>query len=236
MSASRSMLADNGFEAGRRSAAYATYASSPPLRRLEENHVVFGVANLKFKVDSEIYAEGDEATSFYRVETGVVRTCKFLSDGRRQIDAFYGAGELFGLEAGSQHGLSAEAVCACTLTPYRRRGLESLASDTNSMALNMFSYAMDCLERVRAHALLLGRGSAAQKLANFLVEMLGHENAGGIVDLAMTRQDVADYLGLTIETISRTLSQFEREGIIAFVTARRIILKNRAALSAMLTS
>jgi CRP-like cAMP-binding protein len=119
MSASRSMLADHGFRAERTS--YATYASSPPLRSLEENHVTFDVENLKFKVDSEIYAEGDEATSFYRVETGVVRTCKFLSDGRRQIDAFYGAGELFCLKAGSQHGLSAEAVCAFTLIPYRRR-------------------------------------------------------------------------------------------------------------------
>src|ERR1700722_5104300 len=84
-------------------------------------------AALHFNPDQEIYAEGDEATNFYKVVSGVIRTCKFLSDGRRQIDAFYGEGEVFGFETGREHRLSAEAVSDCIVVPYRRRGFGTLA-------------------------------------------------------------------------------------------------------------
>ena len=185
---------------------------------------------MHFTADSEIYAEGDEALSFYKVVSGVVRTCKFLSDGRRQIDAFCVPGDVFGFEAGLKHGLCAEAVSDCSVIPYRRRGFERMALNDNRTAQELFSYAMDCLERMRGHALLLSRSSAAQKLASFLLEMTQRKPADEVIELAMTRQDIADYLGLTIETVSRTLSRLERDGVIALTTSRRICLKNRAAL------
>ncbi len=185
---------------------------------------------MNFVSDNEIYAEGDAATCFYKVVSGVVRTCKFLSDGRRQIDGFHVAGDVFGFESGTDHRLSAEAVSHCVVVPYRRRGLAALAAADERLAGQLFSYAMQCLERAQGHSLLLGRRGAAQKLAAFLLEQADRRPEGGVVDLAMTRQDIADYLGLTIETVSRTLSQFERDGVISLPTARRIRLTDLAAL------
>ena len=87
------------------------------------------------------------------------------------------------------------------------------------------SLAMTALARAREHSLLLGRGSAAQKISAFLTEAA--DQGGSVIDLVMNRQDIADYLGLTIETVSRTLSQFEREGTIELLTARHLIIKNQ---------
>lgn len=185
---------------------------------------------LQFHCDEEIYSEGEEVRSFYKVVSGVVRTCKFLTDGRRQIDAFHVAGDVFGLDCGGERRLSAEAVSDCTLISYRRHGLEKLTTVDHGLAHQLFSYAMQCVERAQEHSLLLGRSSAAQKVAAFLLEMARRTPRGATIELAMTRQDVADYLGLTIETVSRTLSQFERDGLIARPSARRIALKNSAAL------
>lgn len=185
---------------------------------------------LHFVSDNEVYAEGDEATSFYRVVSGVVRTCKFLSDGRRQIEAFHVAGDVFGLEAGVEHRLSAEAVSDCTVMSYRRSGLETLIAGDDGLAQQFFAYAMQCVVRAQDHSLVLGRPSAAQRVAAFLLELADRSPGGQIIELAMTRQDIADYLGLTIETVSRTLSQFEREAMIARPAARRIMLRNLAAL------
>jgi CRP/FNR family transcriptional regulator, nitrogen fixation regulation protein len=184
-----------------------------------------------FTQDREIYGEGDNAGFFFKVVSGVVRTCKFLSDGRRQIDAFHVAGDIFGFEMGWEHRLSAEAVCDCTLIPYRRRGVESLQDEVLSQQL--FSYAMQSFARAQEHSLLLGRRSAVEKVAAFLIEWAEHSPAGDTVSLAMTRQDIADYLGLTIETVSRTLSQLERDAIIELPTARQIRLKDMAALQDM---
>jgi CRP/FNR family nitrogen fixation transcriptional regulator len=184
-----------------------------------------------FAQNSELYADGDEVRFFYKVVSGVVRTCKFLSDGRRQIDGFHAAGEIFGLEMSAEHTLSAEAVTDCSVIAYRWRGLQAMDSQAEPTAPQVFSYAMRCLERAQHHSLLFGRRSAAQRLAAFLLEMARAETDVSAVDLAMTRQDIADYLGLTIETVSRTLSQFERDRLIALPSARHVVLRNRTILA-----
>jgi CRP/FNR family nitrogen fixation transcriptional regulator len=181
----------------------------------------------RFGQDQEIYGEGDPANAFFKVVSGVVRTCKFLSDGRRQIDAFYIAGDIFGLEAGTEYTLSAEAVCDCSIVSYRQRG--KLAANDASLSHQFFSYAMRSLARAQEHALLLGRRSAVEKVAAFLIEWAGYSPDSKVISLAMTRQDIADYLGLTIETVSRTLSQLERDSFIE-VAARMIRVTNPAAL------
>ena len=191
-----------------------------------------GVA-MNFAADRQIYAEGDEARCFYKVVSGTVRTCRFLSDGRRQIDAFHMAGEVFGFEAGADHRMSAEAVTECTLIAYRRRGLEQMVAQDDRLGRWFFSHAMTCMALAREHSLLLGRGSAAQKISAFLLEIADRETSDTIVDLAMSRQDIADYLGLTIETVSRTLSHLERDGVIALPSARRVMLKDRRMLKAL---
>jgi CRP/FNR family nitrogen fixation transcriptional regulator len=178
----------------------------------------------------EVFAEGEEPDVFFKVVSGVVRVCKFLSDGRRQIEAFHVAGEVFGFELGGERMLSAEAVSDCTLVSYRRRSVETLAQKDESISRQLFQYAMQNLAHAQGHSLLLGRRGAAEKVASFLLGQAVHSADKRIVNLAMTRQDIADYLGLTIETVSRSFSQFERDGVIALANTREVRLKNIAAL------
>lgn len=185
---------------------------------------------LNFAEGREIYAEGEAVRSFYKVIDGVVRTCTFASDGRRQIDGFHAEGEIFGLEMSDEHRLSAEAVTDCTVVAYRWAGLASFNGGDGETARAVFGLAMQCLERTRDHSLLLGRRSAAQKLASFLLDLAERGGSEGGVELAMSRQDIADYVGLTIETVSRTLSQFERDHLIALPSTRHVVLRNRSAL------
>lgn len=187
-------------------------------------------AVLHFGADREIFTEGAGAETFYKVVSGTVRTCKFLSDGRRQIEAFYTAGDVFGFEMAEAHLLSAEAVTECNLVAYRRKGVEAAAMQDSVLARQLFSYAMHSVTSAQTHAFLLGRRAAAEKVAVFLLGWAGRGAATATVELPMSRQDMADYLGLTIETVSRTLSQMEREGLIAIPNARQIRLLRREAL------
>ncbi len=223
------------------SALFAPHPWSTPAmdRRIDREGASAAGAVLCFAQDREIYGEGDAADSFFKVVAGVVRTCKFLSDGRRQIEGFHVAGDVFGFEAGAEHRLSAEAVCDCRLTSHRRRGLEGLAATDPALSQQLLSYAMRGMTRAQDHSLLLGRKSAVEKVAAFLMEWAQHSAGRQTVTLAptitlvMTRQDIADYLGLTIETVSRTLSQLERDAVIEIPTARQIRFKNPAALQGL---
>lgn len=198
--------------------------------RLETGTAGIAGQVLNFARDNQIYGERDEVRSFYKVVSGVVRTCKFSSDGRRQIEGFHAACDIFGLELGDVHRLSAEAVSDCTVVAYRWRGLRRMAVQGDQIAPQIFGFAMQCLERTQQHALLLGRRSAAQRVAAFLLKTACRDGDRTGAYLAMTRQDIADYLGLTIETVSRTLSQFERDGLIALSSTRHVILHDLDAL------
>jgi CRP/FNR family nitrogen fixation transcriptional regulator len=179
--------------------------------------------------DREIYGEGDTATFFYKVAHGVVRTCKFLSDGRRQIEAFHREGDVFGFEAGTAHRLTAEAVCDCTLIAYRRNGLEQLAASNETLSRQLFGYFMQGMVRAQEHALVLRR-TALERVVAFLQASALQSADRRTISLPMTRQDIADYLGLTIETVSRTLSQLERDEVIALPAAREIRVRDWASL------
>ncbi|MDR4307267.1 helix-turn-helix domain-containing protein [Chelatococcus sambhunathii] len=182
--------------------------------------------------DAEIFAEGDDAESFYRVVSGVVRTYKTLSDGRRQIDAFHLPGDFFGLESGDEHRFTAEAVGDVTVTAYRRCALEALAMQDTELAKQATAAMMRALERAQDHMLLLGRKCAVEKVASFLLGLAERMSRSGDIELPMSRIDVADHLGLTIETVSRSLTHLERAGVIALPAHRRSIqLRNRAALA-----
>ena len=178
----------------------------------------------------EIFAEGGDTDVFYKVVSGVVRACKFLSDGRRQIEAFHVAGTLFGFELGEERLMSAEAVSDCILVSYRRRSVETLAQKDQTVSHQLFQYAMQNLAQAQSHSLLLGRRGAAEKVAAFLLGWAAHSADKRVLHLAMTRQDIADYLGLTIETVSRSLTQFERDGVIALPCTRQVKILNTDAL------
>ncbi len=183
-----------------------------------------------FPEGREIFAQGGENDMFFKVVSGVVRTCKFLNDGRRQIEAFYSEGEVFGFDLGSERQLSAEAVSECTLVAYRRASVEMLAQKDMTVGRQLFRYAMQAMTRAQEHALLLGRRGAAEKVAAFLLNLAEQSADHRNIALAMTRQDIGDFLGLTIETVSRTFSQLERDGMIELVSARLVRLRNPNAL------
>ncbi len=183
-----------------------------------------------FAENREVFAEGDETVTFFKVVSGVVRTCKFLGDGRRQIEAFYVEGDVFGFDAGTERRVSAETVSECTLISYRRRNVDNLARNDVAVGQQLFEMALQSLARAQDHCLLLGRRGAAEKVAAFLLDWAGRSDAQRMVRLAMSRQDIGDYLGLTIETVSRTLSQLERDGIIELPNARQVRLLNTEAL------
>ncbi len=180
----------------------------------------------------ELFAEGDGAEFFYQVVSGAIRSYKLLSDGRRQIDAFHLRGDIFGLEAGSEHRFSAEAVGDVTVIAYRRSRLGALIEDDAAFRDRIMTATLRSLERAQDHMLLLGRKTAQEKMATFLLgmaERLSKDDEH--FDLPMQRSDIADHLGLTIETVSRTLTQFARSGLIRLLPAGRSIgLCNKMAL------
>jgi len=178
----------------------------------------------------EICAEGQETETFYKVLSGVVRVCRFLADGRRQIEAFHVAGEMFGLELGAERMMSAEAVIDSRLIAYRRRGVEQQARTDHAISQQLFQHAMQSLSQAQCHSLLLSRRGAAEKVAAFLLDWMGKTAGDNTLHLPMSRQDIADYLGLTIESVSRSMSQFERDRTIALSGARHVRILSQTTL------
>jgi CRP/FNR family transcriptional regulator, nitrogen fixation regulation protein len=187
-------------------------------------------ARMSFPRKTEIYGEGEPADYLYRIVSGTVRTYKILTDGRRQIGGFYAPGDTFGLEIGEEHTFSAEAVTECKLLVIKRSALVALAGRDHEIARALWAIIGDELRRVQDHIMLLIK-SAQERVASFLLEMSERGSADGVVDLSMSRQDIADYLGLTIETVSRTLTILENDATIELSSSRRIVLRNRPALS-----
>ncbi len=186
-------------------------------------------AAMPFARNAEIYGENEPAEYLYKVVSGAVRTYKVLSDGRRQIGAFYQPGDFFGLEIGDVHMFSAEAICECKVMVIKRCALISLAARNADVARQLWTMTAGELSRAQAHIMLLIK-TAQERVAGFLLDMAARSPSGGAVDLPMSRQDIADYLGLTIETVSRTLTQLENQATIAVPSSRHIVLRNRAAL------
>jgi CRP/FNR family nitrogen fixation transcriptional regulator len=196
----------------------------PPPSRLIE---AIGVPML-FKRNNEVYGQGEPSEYLYRVVSGAVRSCRILADGRRKIGAFYLAGDLFGLDAGTSHGFSAEAIANSRLLVIKRRSLLALAARDSDVARELW-YLTECeLARALEHAVLLSK-TAQERMAGFVLEMAAR-SAGETIDLPMPRQDIADYLGLTIETVSRTLTSLEQQATIELPNCHRIVLRNGVAL------
>jgi CRP-like cAMP-binding protein len=159
-----------------------------------------------------------------------VRTYRVLHDGRRQIGAFLLPGDIFGVEAGATHAASAEAVADSVVLVIKRSAVIALAERDLEIARELWTHTAQELGRAQNHMLLLIR-NAQERIASFLLEMAERAAGADCVELPMSRQDIADYLGLTIETVSRTLTQLEAEAAIALPTSRRVVLRNRSALS-----
>ena len=186
-------------------------------------------ASMSFARNAEIYGENEPADYLYKVVSGAVRTYKVLSDGRRQIGAFYLPGDMFGLELGEEHAFSAEAITDTKVLVIRRSAVVGLAERDNAVARQLWALTGRELKRVQDHLLLLVK-TAQERVVSFLLEMSARMPAGNTVELPMSRQDIADYLGLTIETVSRTLTHLASTAAIELPRSRHIVLRNRAAL------
>ncbi len=184
---------------------------------------------LRHARDEEIFGEGETADHVYQVISGSVRTCRTLRDGRRQIDEFHFAGDYFGIEAGDLHRVSAEAMTETTVRMVRRGALSQLAAQRPEVARVLFRLTVEGLQRSQDHVMMLGRKSARERVVGLLVD-LADRTGGDELDIPMSRQDMADYLGLTIETVSRTLTQLQADGVIAIPTTRHIVLRDGMAL------
>ena len=187
-------------------------------------------ATMSFPRNAEIFGENEPADYLYKVVSGAVRTYKILSDGRRQIGGFYLPGDIFGLEFADEHLLTAEAITNVKVLVIKRNALSALADCDAGAARELYALTAHELRRAQTSILLLVK-SAQERVASFLLEMAERAAAGNAIELPMSRQDIADYLGLTIETVSRTLTALETRAAIDVPTSRRIVLRNRGALS-----
>ena len=186
-------------------------------------------AIMPFVRNTEIYGENERVEYLYRVLKGSVRTGKVLRDGRRQIAAFYLPGDVVGFEASDRHALSAEAIVDCQLLVLRRAAVAALAARDSSVAGQLWAMTVAELHRAQDQVMLVVE-SAQERVAGFLLAMSKRSHDSDHITLPMSRQDIADYLGLTIETVSRALTQFKDAKAITLPTARHIVLRDREAL------
>jgi CRP/FNR family nitrogen fixation transcriptional regulator len=190
-------------------------------------------ATIRVERDDEIVGQEDTATWCYLIVSGCVRTVRLMEDGRRQVGEFLFEGDLFGWEALDKHDFGAEAVTPVTLRRYARRDLDQLADQDRDAARRLRELSCSRLRSGREHMLLLGRKTASERIASFLLEMVERTcpDARSMIELPMNRADMGDYLGLTIETVCRRLTRLRLDGTIA-IDGAKIAIRDRRALGA----
>ena len=199
------------------------------------SNALVNLSEFSYRKGSEIYGEKEPAEYVYQVKSGAVRSYKLLSDGRRQIGAFHLVGDIFGLENGSEHRFTTEAIIDTTVRLVRRHSLETVAQSDAMVAINLLGMTTNNLQHAEDHMLLLGRKTSLERVAAFLLEMDKRLTAADVMALPMSRRDIADYLGLTLETVSRALSRLHELGVLGFVgnTQRQIVLLDRQQLASL---
>jgi CRP/FNR family nitrogen fixation transcriptional regulator len=190
-------------------------------------------SEFRYEKGTEIYGEAEPADYIYQIVDGAVRSYKLLSDGRRQIGAFHLVGDIFGLENGTVHRFTTEAIVDTTVRLMKRCSLEHVAESDPLVALDLLNMTTSNLRHAEDHMLLLGRKTSLERVAAFLMEMDRRQTAAGVLALPMCRRDIADYLGLTLETVSRALSHLHGQRILGFLgqTQRQIVLLDRGRLA-----
>jgi len=207
------------------------------LNELARQHALW--SELKYRGGSKLFGEAEPASHVYQIREGAVRTYKQLSDGRRQIGAFHLAGDILAVENCETHRFTAEAIVDTTVWIAKRRSLFARpAKGDIPAANNVRDLVTRTLEHAENHLLVLGCQNSLEKVVAFLLEIdrrLGHPD---VMVLPMTRRDIADYLGTTVETVSRSLSVLRDERILSFrgTNQREIVLHDRSKLAERATS
>jgi CRP/FNR family transcriptional regulator len=195
------------------------------------------VTSLTLSARSPILHEGDPATHMFNVTSGTVRVYKLLPDGRRQVIGFLMTGDFLGFAVRDAYAYSAEAVTEVSICRFPRKGLDRLLLTYPSMERRLLSMAANELAVAQDLMVLLGRKTARERLASFLLMLadrqvrLGHSD--NPIPVPMSRSDIADYLGLTIETVSRTFTHFRNESLLSLDTPDSVKVLNRADLQAI---
>jgi CRP/FNR family transcriptional regulator len=184
-----------------------------------------------------VFTEADGADALYNVTSGTLKVYKLLPDGRRQITGFLMTGDFLGLAINESYACTAETVTACSLCRFPRRRIEALLDEFPKMQRRLFSMASNELAAAQDQMLLLGRKTAREKICSFLLMMSDRSARNGHKDnpvhLPMSRADVADYLGLTTETVSRTVTQLKTSGAICLQDGNRILIADMDGIRAM---
>jgi len=182
-----------------------------------------------------VFYEGDDSTYLFNVVSGSLRLSKLLPDGRRQVTGFLFPGDFLGLSIGGVYPYSAEALTAASLCRFDRPSLTRMLDRFPKLEHQLLSLASNELAQAQDHLMVLGRKTATERIATVLLKLVDRigkrGNSGCALDLPMTRSDLADYTGLTTETVSRTLSQLKKQGIISTVGVRALHIPHLEALA-----
>jgi CRP-like cAMP-binding protein len=219
------MLALTRTELGSRSSADQRKSEDPLTQCLER-----AGTRVKVRRDEAIFWEGDASDHCYKIVAGAVRISKVLPDGRRQIADFFVAGDIMGFEPGESYDFTAEAIVDSLLLKCPRRRLDAFIADDPSAQRALLSVALDRLSAAQRQMVLLGRKSATEKVASFLSALAARSPAATELDIAMSRTDIADHLGLTIETVSRAFTKLRQQGLIALPHPQHVEILDGEAL------
>ena len=200
------------------------------LRRIQD----FG-ARLHFQRNEILFTQDDGADYFYRILSGTVRLCRYMPDGRRYIVDFNMPGDVIGLTESPDHPVSAEAVTDVIMVAYPRVCFDRLAKECPELRAQHLCHLSANLLSAQQHLFVLGCQKAKERIASFLLRLadrmdLGH---GDRLDLPMGRQDIADHLGLTIETISRSITALREEGAVLVPNTHQLVLRDMSILRAL---
>ena len=189
------------------------------------------------KTGDSLVREGEAAHHLFNITSGSVRIYKLLPDGRRQITGFLFAGDFVGLATGEEYGFSAEAIEDSTLCRFRKRDYRALVRDTPALEAALLDRATHELAAAQNQILLLGRKTARERIASFLLDLPSRDPLRPSLDdhvrLPMTRMEIADYLGLTIETVSRELTKLKTSGLIRMLSLNELKIEAPEQLRAV---
>jgi CRP-like cAMP-binding protein len=180
-----------------------------------------------------LFHQGDNDQNIYKIESGLVRLYRILNDGRRQIISFRFAGDTLGFEAGSERHCGAEAVTSVRMRSLDQNSAYRRLRDEPALAPQLVSLLSQELENARGQIAVLNRRSAIEKLAAFILDLHRRQGECGTVEIPLSRTDIADFLGLTIETVSRNLTKLRTRGIIELPRVHSLIIIDLDRLEAL---
>lgn len=204
------------------------------LRADEVRRLTAILSSVELAAGEPIVNEGDPADFVYTLTAGTIRLYKLLADGRRSVTGFLFPGDFLGVSHQDTYGFSAEAITPATLCQFPRTKLEALLQEIPTLEHRLFARASEEMTLMQEQIVLLGRKTAAERVASFFRGLAARQVKRYLpanpVSVPMTRTDIADYLGLTTETVSRTITQLKNRKLISIEPGSRIRIEDEDLL------